>query len=311
MTTINTPTCSTGGGNTGIPACQLSPEKIIGAILVDNSFSLSQAEADELIETLQTKTLLTGRDRVYPVFRFDEIADNSEEEVMASLGYGSKQVVRDGKYDWTFRMLNSGLCLQAKLRKFNKRKMKVLFVDSDNIIFGTRNPSGDITGFSLDFFYAKPFKIADGSNPSIFQVRFALSKPQEFNDNVVYMNPGVDVEEAVKGIIDLELYEIAKVAGKATIGVRTHCDKVNIYDSFATALAVATLWSVTKAGATVTITTVSANDTTKGWDISFTGTGEHVINLVSAAYLAAASVGGAPDNGYESTGGITVIMPQT
>jgi len=309
MTTINTPTCFVGGANTGIPACLLAPDKIVGAILIDRSKSFTDEEAADIIAELQELALLTGRERIYPVFRFDEIADSSEEEVVVSLGYGSKQVARDGKYDWTFRMLNSGLCLQSKLRAFNKAKMKVLFVDSNNIIFGTRTPAGEITGFSLDFFYAKPFKIADGSNSSIFQVRFALSKPAEFNDNVVFLNPGVDVEEAVKGIIDVELFEIAKVAGKATVGVRTQCDKVNIFDSFSDALAAGALWSVTKAGATVSITSVVKNTTANGWDISFTGTGEHVINLASTEDLATANVGGAPDNGYESTGGITVTMP--
>jgi hypothetical protein len=309
MSELNVPVCVIGSGaNTAIPGCVFAPDKFIGAILVDPSFVVEAADIPDIIAKLQEATLAVGKLRIYPIFRFEEIADNSEEETVTTLGYGSKQVVKDGKYDWTFKQNVGGLCLQARLRSFNKSTKKVLFVDSNNVIFGTITKDGGLTGLTLDFFYAKPFKANDGSNAAIFNLRFALAKPEEFNEHIAFVKADVDVEENVKGLIDLELVNLAVVAGKATVGIRTSCDKVDVYDTLDTALAVGTLWKASKAGADVVISAVVKNDTLKGWDVSFVGTGEHVLTLAAPSVLAAANVGGAPENGYEG-GTLTVTMP--
>jgi len=306
---INTPTCVVGGANTGIPACAMAPDKFIGAILIDRNKTFTEAELQDFITTLQSLTLSSGKNRAYPIFRFEELADNSEEETVSTLGYGSKQVAKEGKYDWTFRLLKGGLCFQSKLRAFNKSDKKVLFVDSNNIIFGTRASNGEVTGFSMDFFYAKPFKAADGSNAAIFQVRFALSKPGELNDSVVYINPGVDVEESVKGVVDVELTKVSAAAGSIKVAVKTVCDKTDLYDSFADDLASGSLWKLSKAGTPVAVTTVEKDEATKSFTLTFTGTaGTYQVALASASVLAAAGIGGAPENGFEGSP-LTVTIP--
>lgn len=300
MAELNNPGCVLViGANTGIPGCDFAPDKFVGAILIDKSIIIEDADIPDIISKLQELTLATGRDRIHPIFRFEEIADNSEEETVSTLGYGSKQVVKEGKYDWTFRIVKGGLCLNNKLRAFNKASKKVLFIDSNNVIYGTRVESG-FTGFTMDFFYAKPFKANDASNAAIFNVRFALAKPEEFNEKVAFVKADQDIEEAVKGLIDLELIQLAVASGKVTVGIRTACDKVNIYEAFGDVLAAGELWKVSKNGEPVTITSVAKNDTAGGWDVSFTGTGEHVITLAAPSVLAAANVGGYPENGYEA-----------
>lgn len=308
MSELNNPGCILiVGANTGIPGCSFAPDKFVGAILVDKTFKIADADIPAIVTKLQELTLASGRNRIYPIFRFEEITDNSEEETIATLGYGAKQPVKEGKYDWTFRLLQGGMCLQNRLRSFNGSSKKVLFVDGNNVLYGTRVPGG-LAGFSMDFFYAKPFKANDASNAAIFNVRFALSKPKEFNEDVAFVKIDQDVEESVKGLIDLELVQLAVAAGKATVGIRTACDKVDIFEAFGDALASGPLWSVKKAGVTVPITTVVENPTLGGWDVSFVGTGDHVITLASAEDLAAAEIGGYPENGYEA-GLLKVTMP--
>lgn len=311
MAILNNPGCVEVAANTGLPSCPAAPDKFVGAILIDKSTVFTDAEIATpaaLITKLQTLTLTAGKTRAYPIFRFEEITDNSEEETIATLGYGSKQVVKDGKYDWSFRVTKGGLCYQKKLRKFNGVEKKALFIDDNGVIYGTIGANG-FTGFSLDFFFAKPFKVADGSNAAIFNVRFALSKPKEFNDTVGFIKTGLDVEESVKGILDLELFLIDNEAGEATIGVRTECDKVNLYDLYADDLADTALWSVTKAGETVAIATVAKVAASEGWKLTFVGDGSHVVTLASAADLATAGIGGTPGNGYEGSL-LTVVQPE-
>lgn len=307
MAELNNPGCVlVVGANTGIPGCAFIPDKFVGAILVPKNLVIEDTDIPTIVSKLQELAMAATKDRIYPVFRFEEITDNSEEETIATLGYGSKQIVKEGKYDFTFRITQGGLCFQNKLRTFNGSNKKVLFVDGNNVIYGTK-VEGGIAGLSMDFFYAKPFKANDASNAAIFNVRFALSKPSEFNENVAFVKVDEDVEEAVKGLIDLELTQLAIDAGKVTVGIRTSCDKVDIFESFGDALASGDLWKVTKNGADVVVTSVAKSATLPGWDVSFTGTDVHVITLVSPAELALANIGGDPENGFEA-GSLTVTL---
>ncbi len=308
---LNNPGCVVVAANTGLPDCPFAPDKFVGAILIDKNqvFSDSDvASATAFITKLQELALVAGKTRAYPIFRFEEITDNSEEETVATLGYGSKQVVKDGKYDWTFRLTKGGLCYQKKLRAFNKIEKKVLFIDDSGVIYGTIG-SGGFTGFSMEFFFAKPFKVADGSNAAIFNARFALSKPKEFNEYVGFIKTNLDVEESVKGITDVELEQVTITNAAATISVVTGCDKVSLFDVFADDLADPLLWVVTSsAGTNVSVTGVTKVPASSAWAVAFTGTGVFSISLAAPSVLAAAGIGGTPANGFESNA-ISVTKP--
>lgn len=296
------------GANTANPDFVFAPDKIVGCILVPQSLVIEEADIDDILTTLQDLTLATGKERVYPVFRFEEINDNSAEETVQELGYGSKSVTKDGKYDWSFRQVVGGMILQNALRHFNTVAKRVLLVDSNNVIYGTKSLSGGLMGCTLDFLHAKPWKANDGSNAAIFHLRLALAKPAELNEDVAFVQLDVDVENNLKGVIDLQVTKQATAAGKATVGLRLASDKSSVYDSFDDQLSVAGAWIIKKAGSVVTPSTVAKNATTGGWDLTFVGTGEHTISLVTPAALALLNVGGAPECGYESDT-LTVTMP--
>lgn len=301
--------------NTGTPGCAFFPDKIVGAILIPETLELTNAQLDTFVSTMNTKALGPAASRVYPIFRFDAITDNSEEPTIRTLGYGGKQVTKDGKYDWTFEMLQGGHCHNTNLRKFNSNKsLKVLFVDEKNVVYGVK--AGDMLdgmkGFTLDFVYAMPFKISSGEEASKFMIRFALAKPAEWNEDLAYFSPGVDVEDGIKGNIDVELVDLG--AGSATkkhiVGIRTACDKVSLYDAYGTAIAAAydDVFFATKAGVTANPTGCAAAAGVNGFELTFTNTGEHVITLASPAALAAENIGGTPDNGYEAIGTLTITV---
>lgn len=311
---INATKCSIDGAtNTGRPLCEVDPSKIIGAIVLPANKMFTDTELGTLKVTLQNACLDVISKRIYPIFRFGEIADQSEDVTISTLGYGSKNISKEGKYDWIFKFVKSGLLFNNKLRKFNGTTNKtVIFIDDNNTLYGTltANNDGDVclAGLSLDFLYVKPFKIGDGSNPTIYEIRFGLSEPKQLNDDAAWVNADFNVETEIKGLIDVELYQIAVAAGVATVGIRTKGDKVDMFETYSTDLAVGSLWKVAKAGVDVVITSVEASSTVSGWDVTFTGTGAHTITLTTPALLAAADIGGAPENGYEADV-LTVTMP--
>ena len=149
----------------------------------------------------------------------------------------------------------------------------------------------------------------DGSGATKELIRFTLPKKDQVNDDYGYYAAGFDVDNDVLGILDIQLTEVAVVAGKATISAQLDCGKTDLYTDLSTLLADKTLWTVeTSAGVSVSITDVTANASSSAWDVEFTGTGAHTIGLASAATLAAAGVGGSPINGYEGID-VDVTMP--
>ena len=300
---LNNPNCvNLVGANTGVPACYLNPTRIVGALLVHPTWSYSiGTTVDQIVEDLQLAALSDSTSRIFPVFRFEAITDNTEKKVVSTLGYGGRQVVREGKYDWDFLFVKGGLNFSNNLRKFNTKGYKVLFFDDSYTLYGTLNSSGQLVGLTTDFIFTDPFKPNDGSKAVEYHINFVLTKPAELNEKVGVIKFEDDPEDLFKGLINLELFPLEIASGKSTVGIRTDADKVDLYAAYADAFADADLWIVTNTstGADVTVTSVAKNATLKGWDVSFTGTGEFKIALAPPADLADANIGGTPDNGYE------------
>ena len=307
---LNDPACESLAGNTGIPSCALDPKKIVGVILIPKALVFDSADIGDIITVLQTASTAAASIRAYPIFRFEEVADNSGDVSVQAYGYGSEKIVRDGKYNWTFKIINGGVMLQANIRKFNKSTaFKVLLIMDDGLIIGTKSGTTSMTGITLDYSYGYPWKISDGAGtfPS-YQFRLALAKPEEINEDIAFIDTeGSDIEALVTGILDVELYELEVAAGYWTIGVRTVADKVSLYDAYDDELNDLACWSITKAGAAVTPTAIAKDAVLEGWKLSLTTpTGAHVASLTSAATLAANDVGGTPETGFETASGGTL-----
>ena len=310
---LNNPGCGTITTNTGVPGCAFIPKNIVGCILIDKSKVFTLTTKAQFLTDLTAACLALGAARAFPIGPFEEFKDNSGAASFVELGYGSKQLGKEGKYDLDFRFFKGGHCYLSRLRLFNGDPgKKVLWIDKDGVIMGAKvgAATDKITGMAMDYFYADKMKLDDGAGkPAEFHIQIGLSEPKEFNEELAYIPMDDPPLDAIKGNIDVEVYLISQAAGKATVGVRTLCDKVDLYPIFKTALAAAAAWIVTKAGVAVIPTSVAGNDVASGWDINLTTpAGAHLINLAAASVLAATPIfmGGTPDNGYESTGTITV-----
>lgn len=315
MSILNIPLCpGNTGGNTGVPTCFFDPGKIKGVIVMAKTKYFTPTNmADEatLLAAMRAATLATGSARIYPIFRFQAVTDNSEDTVKVTSGYGEVDVAREGNYNWLFEMANGGMCYQKQLRNFNfnSGKWAVMLVDDENKLIGRVDASGNLYGFTTGILHAHPLKINDGSNNTKYNLEIGLPNPKQLNDqfgNVPFVT--TDIESDVLGLLDVELVQLAVALDKVTIGARLNIGKTDLFADLSTLLADAGLWTCTKAGAAVTITGVVASTTYDGWEISFTGTGVHVINLAAPATLAAAHVGESPNNGYEGIA-VSVTMP--
>jgi hypothetical protein len=307
---VNLPIAVVGGGNTGNSSYAVVPRLIVGAILTSKNKKFTEADMLDFQKTLQDACLASGQDRIYPMFRFKEIADGSGDVTKNTSGYGVNEIVREGKYDWTFTFSQStGLYNLQQLRMLNGGQYRAFFIDDNGNIIGTQDDAGNFMGAALEYFYAKPWKVNEGTKPAVVAAEFAHSNMKDLNDNVAIYTPTFDVEDTVKGLLNLQLHSILVAAGKVTIGIRTEGDKVDVYPQYSTELAVVTLWKVLNVttGLSVVPTTVAVNSAKSGWDVSLPA-GTYQIGLASPAALSTALVGGAPENGYE---GIPVTVTIT
>ena len=313
MTKLNDPVCASVGSNTGIPSCIITPKNIVGAVFLPKGTAIAAADVATsglFIAALQTLVLNPVSTRAYPIGPFIELNDKSEETLYTTTGYGVKQFVREGKIGYQFGIMAGGLHLQKALRAFNHTQAHdVLLVDQDDVVFGCDDGAGGMKGFSIEEFYANPWKVTDGSNPTKFMVDFMFQNTKELNEDIVFLKLDQNFHSSIKGNIDVELELVSQTSTKAVIKVQTVGSKTNLYGTYSAELADLNCWVVTKAGASVTPSAIAAIDATEAIELTLTTpAGAHLFNLAAPSVLAANDVGGAPDNGYESTGAITVTF---
>ena len=325
MSGLNKLACTTGvGGNTGITACAFDPDKITGALIAPLDFKVTYSEStakytwdaveyDTAVEALQASTLAVTAKRTYPVWKFSNITDNSESGTVATSGYGDKSYVKEGKYDWSFQLAQSfgSVCFLKRLRMFNEMKnYGVLFFDDKDRIIGTLTDAADgIAPLTLEFFHAEPFKIADGSNATMYMLRFALADPSELNDLPAFYELESPAS-GIKGIVDVTIKSAAAAtAGHVFFKLETTNGGIDIYDSFADLFADPDALILTKAGVAKTITGVTKSDSLRGWDAATAETGACVLALAAAEDLADLGIGGGSEYGYEGSNTLAVTIP--
>ena len=312
---LNTLTLVDAYGNTGIQQISFTPKEIIGAILVPTGWVADASYIASLKANLQADTLKAIGSRIFPIFSFGAIEDKSAESKYETFGYGAEKKASDGKYSWQFALMEGGIDLIKELRKFNGTDYNALFYTRDGVLIGTStDTAGEITGVNIEYVDTLPWKPADGSKSVQTMIKFslAMSATAQLNENIAFIKCDFDVEQEVKGCINVTLTQgTAPAVGVATVCAKTNNNAVNLYDLYSTELAASAAWVVTKVsdGSAISVSSVTKAVAVKGWALAFTYVGDVKISLASPSALAALSVGGTPDNGLESPVALTQTMP--
>jgi hypothetical protein len=310
---LNTLTSTDAYGNTGVQQTYFDPREIIGAILVPKDWKVDSTYLGTLGVSLKTNlqadTRKTVGDRIFPIFSFGGVTDNSTESKYQSFGYGAERKAADGKYTWTFDLLQGGISLIKQLRKFNTSDYDVIFVTRDSYMIGTTTgTAGEMKGVTLDMFDVQPWKISDGTNATGLKIKFSMSlgATKELNENISYIKTDFDIESNVHGCIQVALTDVGTQSiTHIFVGAKTNENDVNLYDLYGADLAKAGAWIIKNADGSVnTPSGVALYAAGEGFD--FTGTfvtsTTITIQLQTPTALAALSpaIGAEPENGLES-----------
>ncbi|MGN6416146.1 MAG: hypothetical protein ACTHMC_01550 [Pseudobacter sp.] len=210
MSALNQFSCLNVNANTGIGACAVNFKNIVGAILTPKGFSLTTASLAAFKTALINASQAASKaSRIYPVYDFRPLADNSEALTVQTFSTGQKAPVREGTLDWTFQFIAGGIDLLKKLRLFNASStaFDFLFVDSQNFIIGVSDEENDaLKAIPSDggFFWAHPWKANDGSKVAEYSLQFCFL-PKYINELVGYVKADFDVQSTVTGLKDVVL----------------------------------------------------------------------------------------------------------
>lgn len=295
---LNQLNCIVQGGNTGFGDCTLDIKNIVGLFLVPPGTEIEAADLEDLGAYLATKVSADDKsERFYPVHSFVGITDNSEEANIGSLGYGGKNFIREGDYDWTLRFQKGGMCLLKSLQMFNQSDKDVFFYDVAGVLYGTES-NGKLRSVPLELLHVPKFQINDGSESSIYGIRISF-RSNFVNELLGFVDTAAQnlILSTFKGLKNMPLVAVDP-ENSPIVNIRaiTGCDRKNLYDTFETELAVPGLWKAYTADGTVlSITTVVANPTLKAFTVTVDGASPFYVELVGPTALTAGDV-----PGYES-----------
>lgn len=301
---INTFTCQSAGGNTGIGDCSLEISKIVGFFLVNKDFALSVADlADNA--ALQSALIAASQadsrsERIFPVHNLVDIADNTADPTEQTFGYGPSVIVQDGPYNWTFPFLRGGICLLKSLQTFNGSDIRVIFYDSNGTLFGWR--VGDtLKGVPLTQFYANPWRPNTGAATMVTNVRMSFD-PIYLNQQLGFVKVTDFALSSIEGLQNIAIRQ-SGVQAKPVYKVKLFagCAGVDLYEQYSTELADPALWVATNkaTGAVITITSVAVDANIKGFtvtlsavDTDYPAVGSILLTLAPVSDLVAAGVVG-------------------
>ena len=273
---LNTLTCTNDGANTGFGDCFVDIKGLVKAFIapLSTSYGVNEtATSSQFLISLNRDILEAKSKRIYPIGGFVNITENSSEPTAETFGLtGGLRIVREGKTDLTFQFVDGGLCLSKSLRKFNGKKYGIFFADSGpngiSKVLGTKS-GNNLKPIPLEMIYTPPFKFDIGTAGSVYSVRMVFD-PMYLNDAPGWVEmPIVDVL-GLNGLQDVVLTKQTATLPAVKVTAKVGCAQVDLYDLYATELAVVGAWYAynKSTGNRITISSVAVDTNIKGWTLT-------------------------------------------
>lgn len=236
----------------------------------------SQAAFQTALETASKKAKADS-DKLFVFPEIQDIADNSEANTEGTLNLGFKTIIKEGLPSYTFKVF-AGQSLAASLRAFNNQTVRILILDRNSRVWGTKS-GANFVGLEARIF-TTPLKFADGQNVTegVVDVTISLTSSTELGNSGTFGE--IEDSTGIVGLMDAELSEAQAHAAnvhyiKALVPTSEIDTTIDLYDYFDDELADDALWTAFT-GATfstaLTITGVAKHVATKSWAITFDST---------------------------------------
>lgn len=298
-------------GNSGVGAgCKLDVPA--GIIAVPKAAKWTAANMADFYAYIQTMIHAVKPSRWYPVFsNLVNIEIAKEGDTIITRANGSRKMTRLGGYSFTYSFADGGECLAKFLMSLNKAGYAFIYVDVQSRFKVRKNADGTYSAPRADDLFSP------GADLETFDAEFMnkligyVTAEEWIMKSDIFKNTE-DLTELI-GLFDtVASSRAAATTTKVTVGFKTECDGVDLYDlpGIPDALAVAAAFSVrdNATGTAVTVTAVAKNAAVKGWDLTFSSqAGKTLIVGQSspAAWLTLAT----PVPGYDVVTPVEIVIP--
>ena len=136
--------------NTGSSKCPFVPDYVKVIILTPEDMVIKD---DELEESLEEMIHANRPGRIYPIGPIAEYAPSGGEAQTSKQGYGPSQITSYSELVevWTLENYDEGLL--ANLMKLKNERMRALFIDKNNVVYGQHDTDTTIKGYLMSSIY--------------------------------------------------------------------------------------------------------------------------------------------------------------
>lgn len=254
--------------NTGYGDCAFHPSQIQKAYKVPRGKRFSTAELADIMGTLKAMAILdASTDRCYPWATFEDFETPEIEVAKDTLASGRVITLFEKSTNWTGKFYEGGTCLNKALRTHNGSGNSFIFVTANQVIL--TKIAGEYAGIPVDDTFTGGIKFATSTNADSYMTSFNFD-PVHINDNLVFIDK-VSGTLDVLGMNTIELTVNTPIAaGLVKLNLLHQCGSINYAELYPTILNATALYKATNftTGAAITVSTVTYNSTTKGFDVT-------------------------------------------
>jgi hypothetical protein len=273
--------CASSVDNTGELSCDKSRGVLKKIYIFNGSVAADDyTTEDELFAKLVSNSKLSKSDsnKIFPISEAQDVVDSSESNTEGTLGLGFKAIVREGRPAYTVKIF-AGADLLKRLRTFNNQTVRILELDANGTIWGTKSGT-NFKGFQAKLFFSGN-KLATGQGIEEGVVTFTISilSTSEYYDNPYWASlAGNNVEDIVP-LIDVPMAYVSAASNVHQISMKIAgsnlIEDFNIYDDFMDLIDALTFTAKSGAGdpsTSLAITSIVKNATLKTLAVTYDNT---------------------------------------
>lgn len=219
--------------NTGSSKCPFAPDYVKAIILTPEDMVIKD---DELEEKLEEMIHADRPGRIYPIGPIAEYAPSGGEAQTSKQGYGPSQITSYSELieAWTLENYDEGLL--ANLMKLKNERMRALFVDKNNVVYGQHDTDTTIKGYLMSSIYpssVQRFKTS-GDNASM-AVSLVYDDVEKAWMETKSLQGETDLVEKAKGLVWVDIVKVG--SGGSSYKVVEHYGRYDLTTVYGSLLA--------------------------------------------------------------------------
>lgn len=291
---LDTVNCNTSG-NTGLIKCSFAPDIFVRPIAVPKGTVIpasSMTDAATFNDYLASQTIADNRNNRYFILPpMTNLKDNTGDVITEKRNNQTFFVANPG-YSWEYQM-TSNYCLYLAVKNLLTYGIDVfdyLFLDAMGNVIGTAatDANGDtgLAGWSMSSIFIADWTQKTASNLPKYMIMFTLENNKQAVENSAWMTTNFTPNMSTMGLQNVALYKGGTTtATHLFVGGKLGCGATELGDTWGSTLADDAYWTVTNpaTGASITVSAVSYNATTKLYDLTIASTPATKLTVALAA----------------------------